>query len=69
LNKKPTDEEPESYSNEDGLTVFTEEFLLSRGYCCGYGCRHCPYEYINVKEPKRSMLLLKRKMNESGEKE
>jgi hypothetical protein len=23
--------------------VFTKEFHLSRGYCCGNGCRHCPY--------------------------
>lgn len=27
-----------------GLTVFTAEFLAARGYCCGSGCRHCPYE-------------------------
>jgi hypothetical protein len=23
--------------------VFTAKFLLRRGYCCGSGCRHCPY--------------------------
>jgi iron complex transport system substrate-binding protein len=23
--------------------VFTAEFLRQRGYCCGSGCRHCPY--------------------------
>ncbi len=28
---------------EDGKTVFTESFHLKRGYCCGSGCRHCPY--------------------------
>jgi len=61
LNKKPDDEEAESYTNEDGFTVFTAQFLLDRGYCCGYGCRHCPYEYINVKEPKRTQLLEKRR--------
>jgi hypothetical protein len=64
LNKKlPEDDEPESYTNEEGLTVFTAEYLLSRGYCCGNGCRHCPYDYSNVKEPRRSMLLLQRKKN------
>ena len=27
-----------------GLSVFTAAFLADRGYCCGSGCRHCPYE-------------------------
>ena len=26
-----------------GLTVLTAGYLASRGYCCGSGCRHCPY--------------------------
>jgi hypothetical protein len=26
-----------------GFSVFTAEFLARRGYCCGSGCRHCPY--------------------------
>ena len=26
-----------------GFSVFTSEFLASRGYCCESGCRHCPY--------------------------
>jgi hypothetical protein len=29
---------------EAGLLVFTEAFLLKRGYCCESGCRHCPYK-------------------------
>jgi hypothetical protein len=29
---------------ENGLMVFTGEYLLKRGYCCDSGCRHCPYE-------------------------
>jgi hypothetical protein len=28
---------------EDGFVVFTEAYLRRRGYCCGSGCRHCPY--------------------------
>lgn len=28
---------------ETGLFVMTEEYLRRRGYCCGNGCRHCPY--------------------------
>jgi len=31
------------YINEDGLYVFTAQYLLKRGYCCGNGCKHCPY--------------------------
>jgi len=27
-----------------GLSVFTAVFLADRGYCCGSGCRHCPYD-------------------------
>lgn len=32
------------YYIENGRWVFTAEFHLKRGYCCGSGCRHCPYE-------------------------
>jgi hypothetical protein len=31
------------YYLEAGRWVFTERFLLERGYCCSSGCRHCPY--------------------------
>ena len=27
-----------------GYHVFTADYLLDRGYCCGSGCRHCPYD-------------------------
>ncbi len=26
-----------------GLSVLTARFLADRGWCCGRGCRHCPY--------------------------
>ena len=29
--------------NEGSAMVFTESYLQRRGYCCGSGCRHCPY--------------------------
>jgi Family of unknown function (DUF5522) len=29
---------------ENGLYVFSEKYLKARGYCCGNGCRHCPYD-------------------------
>lgn len=37
------------YYFENGLMVLTEYFLRKRGYCCGNGCRHCPYPK-NTKE-------------------
>lgn len=48
------------YINEQGLVVLTAKYHLDRGYCCGNGCKHCPYEYENVPEPKRSELLKER---------
>ena len=30
---------------EGPYMVFTEKFLLERGYCCESGCRHCPWGY------------------------
>ena len=45
------------YMNEDGLVVLTEQYHREKGYCCGNGCRHCPFEFENVPEPRRSELL------------
>jgi len=45
------------YINEDGLVVLTEKYHLERGYCCGNGCKHCPYLYESVPEPKKSWLI------------
>jgi hypothetical protein len=36
--------EGEDYYLEKGLLVFTAAYHRKRGYCCGSGCRHCPYE-------------------------
>ncbi|CAN5749583.1 hypothetical protein BH23ACT2_BH23ACT2_00160 [soil metagenome] len=27
-----------------GYSVMTARYLAERGYCCGSGCRHCPWE-------------------------
>jgi len=35
--------EREDYYLEDAYLVFTEVYHLKRGYCCGSGCRHCPW--------------------------
>lgn len=48
------------YINEQGLFVLTERYHLERGYCCGNGCLHCPYDYESVPEPRRSYLLEQR---------
>lgn len=32
------------YLSKEGYRVMTESYLVKRGYCCGNGCRHCPYE-------------------------
>jgi hypothetical protein len=40
---KPPALDAEDYYIENGLIVFTAAYHLKRGYCCGSGCRHCPY--------------------------
>lgn len=45
------------YFNEQGYIVLTEKYHLQKGFCCGNGCKHCPYNYENVAEPQRSKLL------------
>jgi len=45
------------YYNEQGYIVLTQKYHLQKGFCCGNGCKHCPYQYENVPEPKRSELL------------
>jgi len=41
------------YFNEEGLMVLTKKFHLQKGFCCGNGCKHCPYDFKNVTEPLR----------------
>lgn len=46
------------YYLEDGLMVFTAEYLRERGYCCTSGCRHCPYGFkpgpsVNSNQPEQ----------------
>ncbi len=44
------------YFNSDGRMVFTRAYHLGRGFCCGNGCKHCPFDYVNVQEPRRTTL-------------
>ena len=41
--------EKEDFYIENGKYVFTESYHLKRGYCCGSGCRHCPFIPKNLK--------------------
>lgn len=35
--------EGEDFYREGPYVVFTDAYHLRRGYCCGSGCRHCPW--------------------------
>jgi len=41
---KDKKEEKDFYFDKQGFVVFTKNFLKKRGFCCGNGCRHCPYK-------------------------
>ena len=40
--------EPSDYYMDGPYMVFTAAYHLKRGYCCGSGCRHCPYGHLDV---------------------
>jgi len=42
-------DDKELYYLEIGKVVFTPKYHIDRGYCCGSGCRHCPYEPKHIK--------------------
>ncbi|TAG14838.1 MAG: hypothetical protein EAZ35_05580 [Sphingobacteriia bacterium] len=48
------------YYDEHGYMVLTAVYHLDKGHCCGYGCRHCPYDYECVPEPKKTELMEQR---------
>jgi hypothetical protein len=50
-------ENEDFYFDECGLMVLTEKYHQERGYCCGHGCRYCPYSFEAVPEPKKSRLI------------
>ncbi len=54
---EPMVEGKDFYYNEEGYIVLTEQYHLNKGFCCGNGCLHCPFEYAAVPEPKKSELL------------
>ncbi len=42
-------EDGDFYFSEEGYKVFTEQYLLKRGYCCENSCIHCPYGFDKSK--------------------
>lgn len=54
---QPLIEGQDFYYDEHGYVVFTETYHIARGYCCGHGCKHCPFSYESVPEPRRSELI------------
>ncbi len=40
------------YYDEKGRMVFTESYHKRRGYCCGNGCKHCPFIPKHIKNNK-----------------
>ena len=43
-------EEGLDYYLYDGSIIMTEEYHINRGYCCGSGCKHCPYDPIHTRD-------------------
>ncbi len=52
------------YYFEGSKVVFTPEYHIERGYCCGNGCRHCPYEPKHIKGNIELEKIYKKENNE-----
>jgi len=46
-NDFPDLKEGRDFTIENGNYVFTRYYLKKRGYCCGSGCRNCPYQGVS----------------------
>eukprot|EP00009_Paramoeba_aestuarina_P016617 CAMPEP_0201533354 /NCGR_PEP_ID=MMETSP0161_2-20130828/52954_1 /ASSEMBLY_ACC=CAM_ASM_000251 /TAXON_ID=180227 /ORGANISM="Neoparamoeba aestuarina, Strain SoJaBio B1-5/56/2" /LENGTH=88 /DNA_ID=CAMNT_0047937309 /DNA_START=86 /DNA_END=352 /DNA_ORIENTATION=- len=58
LHHQACENEQETYIDpHTGFTVFTSYGHWRRGKCCGSLCRHCPYDFVNVRKrtPKRPL--------------
>lgn len=47
----PLSAEDEDFYMDGPYVVFTAAFHLKRGFCCGSGCRHCPYREVEPAAP------------------
>lgn len=52
--------EGEDFYREGAAIVFTALYHLRRGYCCGSGCRHCPYDEATCNASDRELAPHKR---------
>lgn len=52
------------YYMDGDFLVFTSEYLLRRGTCCGNGCRHCPYRKLTSPEPLQQVVETKQLVNQ-----
>lgn len=41
--QKPLVEGTDFTLDPRGFKILTRKYLTERGYCCGNGCRNCPY--------------------------
>jgi hypothetical protein len=48
------------YYDDNGMMVLTSTYHLKRGKCCANACKHCPYRFEEIPEPRRSKLLLQK---------
>lgn len=65
--KKTLREGIDFYYNDMGYMVLTAHYHLEKGSCCGNGCLHCPFDYKNVPEPRRSELRKKKQQEKDAE--
>jgi hypothetical protein len=57
----------EDFYEEGGYRVFTESYHLKRGYCCGNGCRHCPYKNTNNQKHGKGTISKHRASSDANE--
>ena len=43
MKEKKRFDEGLDYYYDGGNVVMTSEYHINRGYCCGSGCKNCPY--------------------------
>ena len=60
---KLNNDDKELYYLENGKVVFTPEYHLQRGDCCGNKCRHCPYFPKHIKGNKNTKDVKESKPN------
>ena len=46
MQRKAPTPQPGDFYVEGHAVVFTAQYHRRRGYCCGSGCRHCPFDTL-----------------------